>query len=1412
MPPVDAAYRNISTGGFMGSHQTHQPAAATPFTCSVCHPGSASYTTSHMDEAIELSSNINSSPLAATYSKGVFFNQTSRPVMGTCGNVNCHFEQTTPIWSAAPLVSPTGCGTCHAVPPSDGNHPASSGPGKKHGDYYGTTTTSCARCHPDHAGEAKPFAHATSAGHRGLVIGFSAPNSGGSYSGNVSYPGYLPSQNPARNGSCSGLYCHSDGNGGAPNTAPTWGSTLPADCSGCHGGNATAAKTIATGTHGSHINNAAVLGTNFDCARCHSSTVSLGSDRTITGLASHVDGSKTVAFSTSGTYTAATKTCAATACHSSGKSAAPQPAAPVWGGSPLGCNGCHGTSTTTGMPDYANGGAAAALANSHPKHVTSSADCDKCHTGTTANGVAIRSGSALHTNGAIDITFNSSKAGSAAVWTAASKSCSATYCHGAATPVWGGSLASDCTSCHGNDAVSASPISTGKHTAHTNNAAVLGTNNNFGCVDCHAKTVSNDRTIANAANHANGFVDYSGARAGGSSHYSTSTKLCTNFYCHSNGNLSAVVYVNPSAWNSTATLGCNGCHGTTTTTGAPDYANGGAGTTTANSHAKHVSGAGITDTRGCARCHSRTVDPTTAGKLRNYSTAHLSGKPDVAFAAAVGGGFNATTSTCSATYCHGSTASPTWGSPSLACNACHSANNALPGAHSIHYATTALAGKYLDYSGNVSAAGAYRFTCSSCHGGPAVHANGAANANGAAEVYFSYSGAGLRGSYSYGTTQGTDNGFKWTNGSCTATYCHSNGNGAPGNNTAFTWASPAGTLGCTGCHGGDAASGAPIAAGKHSAHTNNAAVLGTNFGCADCHAKTVSSNSAIANKANHVNRFKDYSGARAGGSAHYSTTTKSCTNFYCHSNGRGGYSNPPAWNSTATLGCNGCHGTTTSTGAPDYANGGAATASANNHAKHVSGSSDCDKCHTGTTTNGTAIKAGSTLHVNGAIDVGFDPARAGSGATWNGATMTCSATYCHGANSPVWGATLPTDCTGCHGGTSSSAAPMATNAHGTHITKAYGPGTYLGSTISSCQTCHIYNSVQPDPRHANGVVDLSTGAGSACTNCHPGTIPTWTVSTRLNCTACHGATPSTLPNGVAAPYKGNFATTGHGQFAASNQCTICHDPNSAHIAGSLGVNMRLILANDNTLCGSCHNGTTARQESTHVLDKNATPTPDLCKSCHDVHGTTNVHMIRTTINNVTISFTNTSTAFVQTAAPYQGLCQVCHTLTNHYKAGQALDGHPTRNCLNCHKHNAVYAFQPSTACDACHGYPPVPAGFVGTHGNYSSARMEDYTGGGGAHTIARHVKPTAMPAEGWANCTVCHGNGSLSPATHTMNLPVSPGKITIDPADRYKFNADLPLGSGQYNGILVDTGAHATGSCFNVKCHFKPSKKWSPLK
>ena len=120
--------------------------------------------------------------------------------------------------------------------------------------------------------------------------------------------------------------------------------------------------------------------------------------------------------------------------------------------------------------------------------------------------------------------------------------------------------------------------------------------------------------------------------------------------------------------------------------------------------------------------------------------------------------------------------------------------------------------------------------------------------------------------------------------------------------------------------------------------------------------------------------------------------------------------------------------------------------------------------------------------------------------------------------------------------------------------------------------------------------------------------------------------------------------------------------------------------------------------STHFTTKGG-PQDMLCKQCHDPHGTTNLSMIRTQLKGawlnataVTITYTDAVNGFVNTATN-RGLCQVCHTKTNHYKAGVPETSHPTSGCLDCHGHNAAGgAFKPTGGtCDACHGYPPCRA-------------------------------------------------------------------------------------------------------------------------
>ena len=204
-------------------------------------------------------------------------------LLGSCSNVNCHFESATPP-GGAPLSSPpaTAAGAT-AVAPNTGNHPVA---GSKHGTYYGTGTGACQKCHPDHAIEAKPFAHATSAANRGIVVRFtSSPNTGGTYSGDGL--NFLPSQHKTTFGSCSNLYCHSNGAGVGPNVIPVWGASL--DCKGCHNSTAASGAPMTTGKHGAHINNAVTLGANYGCAECHGKTVS-NDDTTIADVTRHVKG------------------------------------------------------------------------------------------------------------------------------------------------------------------------------------------------------------------------------------------------------------------------------------------------------------------------------------------------------------------------------------------------------------------------------------------------------------------------------------------------------------------------------------------------------------------------------------------------------------------------------------------------------------------------------------------------------------------------------------------------------------------------------------------------------------------------------------------------------------------------------------------------------------------------------------------------------------------------------------------------------------------------------------------------------------------------------------------------------------------------------------------------------------------
>lgn len=1283
MPPIDSATRNADTGGFVGNHQTHQPVNATVNNCTLCH-NATGYLTTHMNGQISLKKQLNGATTTTTYSSVdmvdggtyVFKNQTSIPRLGTCSNVNCHFEKTTPSWGSAAFSALTDCSQCHGLPPAGTvAAPGAAGTHATHDTYY-AGAANCVKCHADHTVETAKFAHASSIGNRNLIVSIKDPANvaGGAYSGALN--DYLPSQTNSF-GSCSNLYCHSDGTKASGSfrskSNATWGGSAVSNCAGCHGGTLSAVQNaISTNRHISHINNLSAVGRNIGCQECHSATTTTGTS--ITGKPNHVDklvnikfdntinkdtdgptynGMATTSASGAAKAPGAVASCANVYCHSIGNTNATGAVITAgganfksiaWNGSVVGCttNTCHGNGTVA-YPAYASGVAGSDTANSHMIHVRDRGlHCGYCHSATTASGTAIDGTSpALHINRAENVDFATYN-GSTGSYNA-SKQCSNTYCHsnGATgapltTPQWGGAL--DCRGCHGGDAAHANVINTNKHRIHVDSAAagsMLGTGTAFQCAACHVKTINtfaNNTTITNQALHVNTLKDYSGARAG----KVVAAGQCANVYCHSSGSKVAKFrnMTGSKLWTGNASLSCKGCHGYETslqgadfnsTLGEPNYLNGGIGSNTANNHNKHVAGANFTSTTQCAACHDHTVDRATANKLANYTTQHIDGTRDVIFSAKVGGSYIQASQSCNNTKCHGTSSPPQWGGSPLACNACHGASfttfssASKKGAHKQHYETNNFS-SYSQAPANYGTATQYQFACASCHAAPAAHADLTyPTTYGVAQVYFGYTTAGKKPAYNYGgTTAGTDSGtFTWTAGgstSCNNTYCHSNGRGGNAA-TAVNWGSAEGALGtaCAGCHGNESSSGAAALSGRHDSHVNNSAYLGTNFTCSACHAKTITStdNRTLSDKRNHVNKFRDYSGLRAGKMANFNGTT--CSNIYCHSNGKAAYVTTPAWTATASpLTCtSACH---------------TPSLSHNTHlgSTYQGASITCAFCHSNTST-GNALKTGTTTHINGSYNInGTDIKFASFSSAWKAAYSgtTCSNIYCHsngsGSYQPVqWGSTLT--CNSCHPfGQLSAGHAKHIDLNQTNIFYTYTANRSAGNEGLStaayrfgCSNCHPMDEAT---YHTNGTIDVTlkpaTGAGTLKNkninisadgiNVAGSGITKTAGSLTCKNVYCH-------TNGYQANMNWtNTTPPWNGSFANADRCANCHGNSPsvgiagspAHVAHVVGIHADDIFKGSAGKLSAGRGGTFGN--TTSVSHGSATQATTLnCNICHN---------------------------------------------------------------------------------------------------------------------------------------------------------------------------------------------------------------------
>jgi len=1447
---VSSPFTSESSSG----HAPHAGAAPYSRECRACHQGNSHMSGTFQDVFIDTTGLV-----SAFFGAVPIFNGTNPQAPG-CSNVYCHSDgaprnaalvpvlttQAIPSWAngrGAIIGQPDECRHCHGD--------ATTLSTNSHGRHL-AASLGCVTCHSATA--------ASNTSLKGLLLHANGEK-------NISFSNFTSTGRAVwsvTTATCSTLYCHSSGQsatgaGQPAYTAPLWGGAAPG-CGGCHKDMQT--DPAATGSHLRHAQLA-----DFACATCHP-----GYTGTTANTATHVNSSINLGFAGAAAGTiygkgtsypagsSAYSSCTAAYCHSTvqgfaGSGAGTFRQTPNWGGlGPLPCGTCHVDMSSN-----------ATATGSHIKHAqTYALSCGVCHgTGYDAATVVYPG----HANRSIDLGMNGIANGTVYSKTASFApglgygSCTASYCHGGTPvppPVWGGAAVADCLGCHGNDAATASPIATGAHTVHINNAAVLGTNNNFACGECHAKTVAvaSNRAVISFVTHVNGIKDYSGARAGGSASYNAATRTCSAGYCHSSGMkgiIAASQEPDPPVWGS-GTLVCKACHGSRTTAqgaefnsvnGEPNYVNGGAGTPTANSHNRHVVAIGITDTSKCSNCHYKTVDQNLPSKLKDYSAAiyHLNRNRDVVFRPIDGntGSLNADGS-CTNTYCHG-TVSTRWGAAgSSNCASCHSASNVasspLPGAHHIHYSSSVLPGSFSNSSTNISSKTAYRFSCSTCHAAginKAVHADGPANAFGVAQVFFSMTSPGRNPVYNYSAaTRGIDRTtFKWTAGgssSCNATYCHSNGNGAKGSGIVRWDGSVSGS--CTICHG-DAAT---LATGAHQSHVNSATASGgINLVCIDCHALTVSSDTTVSDKSRHVNKLKDYSGSSAGGSAGYNAVTRVCSASYCHSNGKGVQTAPPAWNSGVNLDCRGCHGATSSVaGEPDYANGGAGAATANSHQKHVSArkvtdTTGCVVCHRYTVSGTTAntLVAGTTLHLNRQFEVNMTKFANSSG-VYTPATKTCSNTYCHAGTTQQWGGPSLV-CGQCH-----VADRTLAGGHSIHYDSLLTPGKYLdySGNVSTpanyrftCTSCH-------NATHADGPFNATTGqtaevqfgytsagrngiyTAGAGFSTDPVTGLTWTAGSCAT-TYCHSDGRGNNSNVTVF----NWATPA--TPAAGGSCSKCHNytagSGSPMASGSHATHIQTYPIG----CDRCHyatmnNGSVLSDKSKHInklidvtwnpaVDPGATYIAGSCGTsyCHSNGQTPPVYAPPVWGGAAVADCLGCHGNDAATASP---IATGAHTV--HINNAAVLGTNNNFACGECHAKTVAVASNRAVISFVTHvnGIKDYSGARAGGSASYNAATRTCSAGychsSGMKGIIAASQEPDPpVWGSGTLVCKACHGSRTTAQGAEFNSVNGEPNYVN--------GGAGTPT-ANSHNRHVVAIGITDTSKCSN--CHYKTVDQNLPSK
>lgn len=395
---------------------------------------------------------------------------------------------------------------------------------------------------------------------------------------------------------------------------------------------------------------------------------------------------------------------------------------------------------------------------------------------------------------------------------------------------------------------------------------------------------------------------------------------------------------------------------------------------------------------------------------------------------------------------------------------------------------------------------------------------------------------------------------------------------------------------------------------------------------------------------------------------------------------------------------------------------------------------------------------------------------------------------------------MPTDCGGCHGTDDDFAPPDLV--HTTHRS-----GAELTAEIA-CETCHLVPATVLAAGHVDtaapaevvfGGLALSGDAtpayaDGACsgTYCHAsggGTLstPSWTDTSgdASDCAACHGDPP-------AAPHPQIADCAGcHGEVLAANG--VIGSP-ELHVDGKVDESMP-------TACDGCH-GTAADAapvDAGHTTHRSGAELSAgvTCEACH---------LVPTTVLQA---------GHVDTAAPaevsFSGLA----------KKGGSAPTYAGGSCSGTYCHDGGSAAAPAeppawgdtsgawTACDACHGAPPVEDHPISDRCDVCHA---DVAGPGLSITGPDlHVDGTVQVTA--AACDSCHsGGGTWAPDTgaHLTHLDVGTAcnqchvvPVSADAPGHLDtpLPAEVTFGSVAAAGSGTPTWTAETSSCSNTWCH-----------